>query len=208
LARALPVTSHKDRETLESILPSEKFTGTLVSDDAAVYQQGYQGQKCWAHLLRKAIKLVIIDPANPVYAAFLEELLSLYRDAKRTASDGRLGDTGRHRRVADLENRLCTLCHPHWPATTPELPEPGSIRESDFRKLIAELMRLMMAEQLFHFVLDPRVEPTNNLSERQLRNSALARKAMRTNKTDTGATRQTRIVSVLESLRRSLPSFT
>lgn len=198
----------KDRQTLESILPSEKFAGTLVSDDAAVYQQGYQGQKCWAHLLRKAIKLVVIDPANPVYAAFLDELLSLYRDAKRAASDGRLRDAGRRCRVADLEARLCELCHPHWPAITPELPEPRSVPDSDFRNLIAELMRLMMAEQLFHFVLDPRVEPTNNLSERQLRNSALARKANRTNKTDTGAKRQTRIISVLESLRRCLPRFT
>jgi hypothetical protein len=41
---------------------------------------------------------------------------------------------------------------------------------------------------LFVFVLDPQVEATNNLSERQLRNSALARKANRTSKTDTGST--------------------
>jgi hypothetical protein len=69
-------------------------------------------------------------------------------------------------------------------------------------------MRLMMTEQLFEFVLSPEVEATNKLSERQLRNSALARHANRTNKTDTGATRQTHILSVLESLRRSLSNFT
>ena len=66
----------------------------------------------------------------------------------------------------------------------------------------------MVHEQLFVFVLHPEVEPTNNLSERQLRNSALARKAHRTNKTDTGAIRQTHIVSVLESLRWALDNFT
>ena len=198
----------KDRKTLESILPPEQFAGTLVSDDAAVYQQGYQGQKCWAHLLRKAVKLVILEPSNPKCATFLDDLLNLYRDAKRAASDQRLGDTGRRRRVSELEARLCDICHPHWAPITPGLPEPQSAAEKDFRNLVEELMRLMTAEQLFRFVLDPQVEPTNNISERQLRNSALARKANRTNKTDTGATRQSRILSVLESLRRSLGSFT
>jgi transposase len=198
----------KDRETLESILPPAEFAGTLVSDDAAVYQQGYQGQKCWAHLIRKAVKLVLIEPDNSTYASFLDELLCLYRDAKRAAGDQRLGDGGRQSRVAALEARLCDLCHPYWAPITPELPDPQSSTETDFRNLVAELLRLMTAEQLFQFVLDPRVEPTNNISERQLRNSALARKANRTNKTDTGATRQSRIVSVLESLRRTLNSFT
>jgi hypothetical protein len=198
----------KDRETLESVLPPEAFAGTLVSDDAAVYRQGYQGQKCWAHLLRKAVKLVLGEPSHPTYAAFLDELLCLYRDAKRAASDRRLGNAGRRQRVADLDARLCGLCHPHWSRITPKMPEPQSSTATDFGNLVEELMRLMRAEQLFHFVLDPRVEPTNNISERQLRNSALARKANRTNKTDTGASRQSRIVSVLESLRRSLTSFT
>ena len=61
----------------------------LVSDDAAVYQQGYQGQKCWAHLLRKMVKLVLLDPENRVYRRVLDDLLTLYRDAKRATSDGR-----------------------------------------------------------------------------------------------------------------------
>ncbi len=198
----------KDRQTLESILPPEIFDGVLVSDDAAVYQQGYFGQKCWAHLLRKAIKLSLLHPENPTYGRFLEDLLKLFRDAKRASQDRRLGGEGRETRVAMLEGRLCDICHPHWPNITPGLPEPRTEAEKDFRNLVNELLRLMVNEQLFVFVLDPKVEATNNLSERQLRSSALARKANRTNKTDTGATRQTHIVSVLESLRRSLDRFT
>lgn len=198
----------KDRKTLESILPPEVFQGVLVSDDAAVYQQGYRGQKCWAHLIRKAVKLALLHPDNATYARFLDELLALYRDAKRAAADSRLSVRGRLRRVADLEDRLCRLCHPHWPPATPGLPAPRSAGEADFRNLVNELMRLMTAEQLFEFVVDPVVEPTNNTAERQLRNPALARKANRTNKTDQGAARQTSIVSVLESLRRTLGNFT
>lgn len=198
----------KDRQTLESILPLEVFDGVLVSDDAAVYQQGYASQKCWAHLLRKAIKLTLLHPENRTYGRFLEDLLTLFRDAKRAAQDRRLGDEGRETRVALLEGRLCDICHPHWPNITPGLPEPRNEAEKDFRNLVNELLRLMVDEQLFVFVLDPQVEATNNRSERQLRSSALARKSGRTNKTDTGATRQTHIVSVLESLRRSLDRFT
>jgi hypothetical protein len=198
----------KDRETLESILPPDAFEGVLVSDDAAVYQRGYRSQKCWAHLIRKAVKLVLLHPEDGLYASFLDDLLVLYRDAKQIAKDNRLGVSGRRKRISHLEKRLCDICHPHWPNITPGLPAPRSTAEADFRNLVNELMRLMVDEQLFKFVLDPQVEPTNNVSERQLRSSAMARKANRTNKTDSGATRQTRIVSVLESLRRTLTSFT
>lgn len=49
---------------------------------------------------------------------------------------------------------------------------------------------------------------TNNESERTLRTEAQARDTGRTNKTTTGARRQTIIVSVMESLRLYLPTFT
>ena len=185
------------------------LVGTETSDDAAVYQQGFsRSQKCWAHLLRKVFKLALLDPQNATYTTFRDDLLALYYAAKRAAADQRFGEAGRLGRVSDLEERLCNLCHPHWPPMTPSLAAATSDHEKDFRNLVNELLRLMMAEQLFVFVLDPAVDATNNLSERQLRNSTQARKANRTNKTDTGSIRQTHIVSVLESLRRKLSEFT
>jgi hypothetical protein len=197
----------KDRNTLESILPPDSFDGTLVSDDAAVYQSGYRSQKCWAHLIRKAIKIMLLNPEQPKYREFLEGLVNLYRDAKHESQDGRLSEQGRRLRESMYVARLCNLCHPLWAAMSENSPVPTTESEKTFQNLIDELMRLVEREQLFQFMLDPNVDPTNNLSERQLRNSALARKANRTNKTDAGAKRQTNIVSVLESLRRSLPTF-
>jgi hypothetical protein len=83
---------------------------------------------------------------------------------------------------------------------------------------VSEVMRLMLDEQLFPFVTaEPAVQPngtskpvsgTNNEAERTLRNPAEARKTGRTNKTLVGARRQTILVSVLESLRVYLPTFT
>jgi transposase len=195
---------HKDDATLDAMLPPNVFDGIGVSDDAAVYQNRFtQAQKCWAHLLRKAIKLALMYPSHPKYQRFLDQILEIYRDAKRSASDGRLGEEGRHQRVAELENRLCELLLPHPHEATPEMPP----HEHDFTNLVAELGRLMMAEELFTFVLEPEVEATNNGMERELRNPALERKAGRTNKSAAGAHRRSVIVSVLQSLRANLEHF-
>ncbi len=52
------------------------------------------------------------------------------------------------------------------------------------------------------------VAGTNNEAERTLRSAATARKTGRTSKTLRGTRRQTILVSVLESLRQQLPTFT
>jgi len=194
----------KDDDTLDRILPPDVFEGIGVSDDAAVYRGRFaQAQKCWAHLLRKAIKLALLYPRKKTYQRFLDQLLQLYYDAKRVAQDGRLGEAGRKQRIADLEDRLCKLCTPYWQETTPD-QKP---HEQDFTNLVNELVRLLLAEELFTFVLCPNVEPTNNGMERQLRSPAQDRKAGRTNQTAAGAHRRSVIVSVLESLRANLEKF-
>jgi transposase len=194
----------KDDATLDQMLPPDVFAGVGISDDAAVYRDRFgHAQKCWAHLLRKAIRLALLYPRKTTYQRFLDRLLALYHDAKRAAADGRLGATGRQLRVADLESRLMELCMPYLGNTSAELPA----HERDFINLANELIRLLLAGELFTFVLIPGVEPTNNAMERQLRNPALDRKARRTNRTAAGAHRRSVIVSVLESLRANLPTF-
>ena len=69
-------------------------------------------------------------------------------------------------------------------------------------------MRLILAQELFTFVLEADVEGTNNEAERALRSAAQARKTGRTNKTLCGARRQSILHSVLESLRKQLCEFT
>jgi transposase len=196
---------HKDAATLDTLLPPEVFRGIGVSDDAAVYRNRFdQAQKCWAHLLRKAIRLALLYPRKQKYQRFLDGLLALYREAKRAAQDDRLGEAGRKARVAELEGRLCELCVPHQGGTAAALSPP----ERDLHNLANELLDLLLAEELFTFVLHPEVEPTNNLTERLQRGPALERKAGRTSKTAAGAHRRSVIVSVLESLRANLEVFT
>jgi transposase len=213
-ARVLFFGVHKDANTLKEILDPATFAGTVISDDAAVYRNFTRAQKCWAHLLRKAIKLTLHDPNNPDYRRFADRLLAIYREACRVQRDGRLGDAGRTRKVAALDDEIFALCEPLWGAGAPAVEEP----DRDYRRLINELMRLMIAQELFPFVTAGPVEQpngvarsvgaTNNEAERTLRGSSQARKTGRTNKTLAGARRQTIVTSVLESLRLYLPTFT
>jgi transposase len=213
-ARLLLFGVHKDADTLKTLLDPATFAGILISDDAAVYGHFSQAQKCWAHLLRKAIKLTLQDPNNVDYRSFADRLLEIYRAAVRAGRDGRLGDAGRARQVATLEDEIAKLCGPLWDLNLP--PQEGLA--NDYRLLVNEIIRLLLAEELFTFVTAKPVEQpngkiqavggTNNEAERTLRNPAEARKTGRTNKTVSGARRQTIVVSVLESLRLYLATFT
>jgi transposase len=213
-ARLLLFGVHKDAATLEALLDPATFAGIVISDDAAVYGNFTQAQKCWAHLLRKAIKLTLQDANNADYRQFTDRLLAIYREACRVQRDGRLADAGRARKVAGLEKEILALCGAMWFADLPPLEGPAN----DYRLLVNEIMRLMVAKELFTFVTAQPVEQpngeiqpvggTNNESERTLRNPATARKTGRTSKTMHGARRQTIVTSVLESLRLYLRTFT
>lgn len=213
-ARLLFFGVPKDAQTLQQILDPQTFAGLVISDDAAVYANFTQAQKCWAHLLRKAIKLTLQEPDNQAYRDFTDRLLAIYRQACQVQHDARLSAAGRTRKVAALDDAILELCAPLWAADLPPLEGP----DNDYRLLVNEVMRLMLAQQLFTFVTaQPATQPngvsqpvasTNNEAERTLRGAAEARKTGRTNKTPVGARRQTVIVSVLESLRLYLTTFT
>ena len=195
---------HKDGATLATLLPKDLFGGVLVSDDAAVYRGFTLAQKCWAHLIRKAIRLTLLQPDNLEYRTFLTGLLTLYRKACRLKQDRRLKSATREQKVLSLENDLWALCGERYKDQTP----PATDAEHDFVNLVNELLRLMEAEELFTFVTHPAVPGTNNESERTLRDAANDRKTGCTSKTLRGARRRTVLTSVLESLRLSLPDFT
>jgi transposase len=213
-ARVVFFGVHKDAETLRAILDPATFAGIVISDDAAVYANFTHSQKCWAHLLRKAIKLTLQEPTNAKFREFTDRLLEIYRMACRVQRDQRFSDAGRAKKVAELDRAIIDLCAATWIA---ELPK-GEGPDDDYRLLCEELMRLMWEQQLFTFVTAAPVttpqgttQPvagTNNEAERTLRGPAMARDTGRTNKAPAGTRRQTIIVSVLESLRNHLPTFT
>src|SRR5450755_3995221 len=212
-ARVLLFGVHKDAKTLKELLDPETFAGIVFSDDAAVYENFTAAQKCWAHLLRKAIKLTLQAPENAAYRSFADELLSIYHEAKRVQVDGRLSVSGRDRKEKELLRRLfalsCPVCKSQAEATG---------LDHDWWLLAEELVRLGRRDELFTFLRSEAPEQpngacreldgTNNEAERTLRGAAQARVTGRTSKTSSGARRTTILKSVLESLRVYLSQYT
>ena len=194
---------HKDGATLAQLLDKDTFQGALVSDDAAVYQGFTLAQKCWAHLLRKAIRLSLQYPDNQEYCAFLDELLSVYQRAKQIAAK-RMSKADRDVCVEALTDSLAAACVSR---SDEKFDEVATEEEREFTNLVREVNRLLWAGELFTFVTHPGVDGTNNEAERSLRPTALDRRTGRTNKTVRGARRRTVLVSMLESIKLHLPEF-
>ena len=211
-ARVLLFGVNKDAVTLKRILDSDVFAGILFSDDAAVYAHFARAQKCWAHLIRKAIKLTLQDGEDSRYRNLTDGLLKIYRDARATQLDATLDVAARLAKVAQLEEDVTLLCYGKV------LPESSHGLEHAYALLAHEVVRLKDNRELFTFVTatsptQPNgvilpVGGTNNEAERTLRDPAEARKTGRTNKTAAGTRRRTIVTSVLQSLRLYLPIYT
>jgi hypothetical protein len=181
----------------------EQFSGIGVSDGYAAYKYLFnEHQLCWAHLLRKAIKLMLQHPSQGHYRQFFDDLYELYQQAVRWQKDKRL-TVGRTQKVELLKARLCQLCS-RWQESIDAETMPT--HDQVFIRLQHELIAGIDA--LFVFVANPQVEPTNNRSERNLRREAEVRKGGRTSKTPSGAGRRSIIMSVLATLNTRFEGFT
>jgi transposase len=185
------------------IVLGQFFAGVGVTDDYAAYKSLFsKHQLCWAHLIRKSIKLALMHPEDKEYATFLDELCEIYHRAVRYQKDGRLR-AGRATKARELEESVRLLCTRHgWTIEKNVTPEC----EATFIRLQNELFNNL--DRLFVFVERPEVEPTNNRSERNVRGEAEIRKGGRTSKTPAGAKRRGVIMTVMASLQTRFAKFT
>ena len=212
----------RKKEEATAIL-GESFSGIGVTDDYAAYNKMFsQHQLCWAHLIRKAIKLALQNPNDPQYLQFLDGLCSIYDDAKElrtsalTVTDDAkpTEDASRVAIVKQLQDRIMSLCNRREEqvitakaaAKANPVIEPTAEHIATFILLQRELTKNI--DCLFVFVEHPEVEPTNNRSERNVRREAEIRKGARTSKTARGAKRRSIIVTVFASLQTRISNFT
>lgn len=211
------------KKTEATDLLGESFAGIGVTDDYAAYQEMFsQHQLCWAHLIRKAIKLALQNPDEPQYAEFLDGLCAIYDDAKELSQAALAeaddapptDDASRAATVKQLQDRITSLCNrcdetiitaKAAAKATPAI-EPTAEPVKTFILLQRELTDNIAC--LFVFVEHPEVEPTNNISERNVRREAEIRKGARTSKSQRGAKRRGTIVTVFASLATRIPKFT
>jgi transposase len=211
------------KKTEATSVLGDVFDGIGVTDDYAAYKTLFsEHQLCWAHLIRKAIKLVLQNPDETRYAEFLDQLCAIYHDAKDLRDNVAASVVGeplndaaeRKAVVAKLQDRITSLCSRRdekiiTTKVSEKLQLPGEPTPSHVETFI--LLQRELSDNvdcLFVFVEHPEVEPTNNRSERNARREAEIRKGARTSKTDSGAKRRSIIVTVLASLQTRIASFT
>jgi len=191
----------RGEETIEEVL-SRAFEGTAVTDFFSAYEHYFNGQqKCWAHLLRTMIRLMLQHPEKKEYKQFYEKLHAIFVAGKKAQKEESLTQAHREKRATALERRLQKLCA----RREEKIPEDAPDDLRDFLNLQKRMIKYM--DSLFTFVRRPDVEPTNNRAEQGFRKTAKARNNYQTSKTARGARRRSVLASVLTTLRQNLPEF-
>ncbi|GAC1523967.1 MAG: hypothetical protein NVS2B16_32380 [Chloroflexota bacterium] len=154
--------------TVADAVVGADFAGTLVSDFYAAYDH-FEGEKqrCWAHLWRDIDALDREFPDDeelPVWVTGVRAIYDLTTGERPASEQGPTPEAtrARARRAACLEQQLLALCPESLAADRPEVTLAKRIRR--------------YSSELFTFVRDPAVPPTNNAAERQLRPLVIARK--------------------------------
>jgi hypothetical protein len=163
------------------------FGGTLVTDFYAAYNH-HEGphQRCWAHLGRDLDALADHCPADEPLQRWVRRVKLLFRQAKRFASpDERTRLQARLR----FEQKLLRLCRPF-------LEQPGAAAGTLCRRIEQFL------KQLFVFVADPGVPPTNNRAERDVRHQVAIRKISGGTRSATGTATKMALATLFGTWRR------
>lgn len=169
---------HRSGAVIDDLLGTP-FGGTLVTDFYGAYDHltGMK-QRCWAHLWRDIDALQVEYPDDPVLAAWVAGIRAIYALATAERPLGERGSTPqairkRVRRADRYEQQLLLLCPETLAADRPEATLVKRIRR--------------YRQELFTFVRDPAVPPTNNAAERSLRPLVIARKVSGGTRSPTGS---------------------
>lgn len=183
------VRGTREKAVLEREVGSA-FAGVLVSDFYCAYTN-YDGrhQYCWAHLLRDIADLVTTHPRDAEVRGWADAVGNVF--ARGGAATG---DAGMRRRVARaLQAELAAICAPYLPAPAPGTAVPP-------QRGLCQRIEKHRAD-LFVFVEDPAVPPTNNAAERCLRHLVVSRKISGGTRSATGSTTKMTLASLFGTWR-------
>jgi hypothetical protein len=186
---------HRSNEVLE-VIPAD-YAGVMGTDrtvayDAKVFDNVKQ-QKCNGHIIRNVNEAMERQDATNRW--FGRDLLDTLRRAMRLRRDHLAGD------VDELDFALagCDLDE-----GLSHLLRPRTLADPDNQRLLDGLGWHQRRGNLLRYLEDPRIEPTNNSSERDLRGSVKARKVSHCNKNQRGADATAAHLSLILTIRRRL----
>ena len=181
----------RERAVLERELGPD-FAGVLVSDCYLAYTT-YEGrhQYCWAHLLRDAHELIQQHRRDASLRGWADAVHGLFVRAQAFADPD---PRARRRAAAAFAAELHALCAPFLP------PPPGAAGTAAPQAGLCQRMERHLAD-LFVFVADPRVPPTNNAAERSLRHLVVSRKISGGTRSATGSAAKMALASLFGTWR-------
>lgn len=170
----------------------DHFTGTLVTDCYSAYFAHTAGakQKCLVHIARTARdwqKLVKKNTEDYQYFAAIRQFVSRSCDFYKNRRDKKLSESEIANEVAWLRAELTRL-------------ETCEVTHAKAVTLQKRLLR--HPGEWLVFIDDTRVPPSNNLAERALRPLVVLRKITFGHRTEAGANRMARLMTISETARR------
>jgi len=140
---------------------------------------GFLLQLCWSHILQDTKQLAENFGAEGEYVH--KKLKEIYALAKG------LNHNGNREMVEQLQAEVFRLTLRHY-------------KHSIIRKFVNNLY-YRDGDDLFRFVTDPEIDPTNNISERELRALVIIRKISYGSRSNRGANATAMLLSIIQTLR-------
>src|SRR3954447_5945324 len=184
---------HRNEEVREVI--GDNYGGVLVTDRGKSYDakelEAVKQQKCIPHALRSINEVLETKQGRALHfgsrlKTLLKEGLGLWHEYH-----------DHHGRLAGFDRRVRSLRE----AVTRHL-RPRRLVDADNQRLLNEFGRHHARGDLVRFLEDPRIEPTNNTSERGFRFAVIQRKVSQCSKTSGGARAFEAFASVIKTALR------
>ena len=181
----------RTNDQIDAMLGKE-FSGTLITDFYSAYDHFLgEHQRCWAHLLRDVRDLVAQYPEDQSLARWARQLGRLYRAARDSPDSGASVRWSTRKRLEEITARVC---------------QPFAATDAPQRTLSQRILKHL--SELYTFVTNPAVPPTNNEAERALRPLVISRKVWGGSRSDQGSVDTMRRATLFDTWRlRGLNPF-
>jgi len=170
-----------------SIFGEKKLPGVLVVDRYNAYNKAPVAiQYCYAHLLRDVEKLTNDFSDNSEVQSYVSVLIPLLAQAMHLRTQS-LSDKKYYQQAQQIQNKIM------------------EINQAPAQHLAIRAMQDLFntnEHRLYHWVRDRRVPPDNNLAERDLRPTVIARKVSFGSSSDAGAKTRSVLMSVVHTLNK------
>jgi len=190
---ALYVVSRSRGSKVPQALLGPDFDGVVISDFFSAYSPlDVEKAKCWAHLLRDSYDYAKGQDADSERTHFHHTLHALFVEMGLALEQVQADPTGRERVYAEMRTKLWRIASEHW-------------RSWQCQQLAERIKKYL--DDLVVWLINPAVDPTNNVAERALRGAVVTRKTSFGSRSKRGAHAFARMLSIIMTWERQGQDF-